>query len=153
MVPPPPVSPTVIVPKPNGPIRLCLDMRQANEEIVRGRHPIPTVDEILQAMNDASVFSRVDLRMGYHQLELEPESREITTFVTHTGLYRYKRLFFEVNSATEQYQYEIQTAITALQGVQNISDDIIIYGQNQAKHNARLQALMQRLRECGLTLN
>ena len=151
--PTPWVNPTVIVPKANGKIRLCLDMRQANEAIIRGRHPIPTVDEVLQAMNGATVFSKVDLRMGYHQLVLDQESREITTFVTHTGLYRYKRLFFGVNSATEQYQYEIQTALAGLQGVQNISDDIIVYGTGQEDHDKKVIELMNRLRECGLTVN
>ena len=151
--PTPWVNPIVIVPKPSGRIRLCLDMRQANQAIERGRHPIPTVEEVIQAMNGSTVFSKVDLRMGYHQIELAPESRDITTFATHAGLYRYKRLFFGVNSATEQYQYEVQTAIAGLQGVQNISDDIIIYAQDQAEHDLRLKALMQRLRECGLTLN
>ena len=151
--PTPWVNPIVVVPKANGRLRLCLDMRRANEAIVRGRHPIPTVEELLQAMNGATVFSKVDLRMGYHQLELEPESRAITTFTTHVGLFRYKRLFFGINSATEQYQYEIQTALSGLQGAQNISDDIIIYGKDQKEHDKHLQAVMQRLRECGLTLN
>lgn len=71
-------------------------MRRANEAILRGRHPIPTVDEILQSLNGSKVFSKLDLRWGYHQLELTPDSREITTFVTHCGLFRYKRLLFRV---------------------------------------------------------
>lgn len=75
-------------------------MRRANEAIVRGRHPMPTVDEILQG---SKIFSKLDLKWGYHQLELSPKSREITTFATHTGLYRYKRLLFGVCSASEQY--------------------------------------------------
>jgi hypothetical protein len=58
-------------------------MRQANEAIIRERHPIPTVDEILQGVNGSKIFSKLDLKLGYHQLELSPESREITTFATH----------------------------------------------------------------------
>ena len=58
-------------------------MRRANEAIIRGRHPIPTVDEVLQSMNGLIVFSKLYLRWGYHQLELTPASREITTFATH----------------------------------------------------------------------
>ena len=92
-------SPLVIVPKPNGEIRLCTDMRKANEAIVREKFPIPTVDDILHEINGSEVFSKLDLRHGYHQLELDDESREITTTVTHKGHYRYTRLIFGLNNA------------------------------------------------------
>ena len=71
------------------------DMRQANRAIIR-RYPIPTVDEVLHTVNGSKVFSKVDLKWGYHQLELSPKSREITTFATPDGLFRYKRLLFGV---------------------------------------------------------
>ena len=152
--PTPWVNAAVIVPKANGDdIRLCIDMRRANEAIIRERHPIPTVDEVLQSMNGSTVFSKLDLRWGYHQLELTPESREITTFATHAGLYRYKRLLFGVNSASEQYQYEISTALAGIAGVDNISDDIIVHGPDQETHNQRLHKVLERLKECHLTLN
>ena len=99
--PAPWVNPVVIVPKNNGEIRLCIDMRQANQAIMRRRYPIPTVDDVLHTMNGFKVFSKLDLKWGYHQLELSPESREITTFATPDGLFRYKRLLFGVCSASE----------------------------------------------------
>lgn len=68
--PTPWVSLFVVVPKPNGDIRLCIAMRRANEAVQRERHPIPTVDELLQDMNDSRVFTKLDLKLGYHQLEL-----------------------------------------------------------------------------------
>jgi len=88
--PTPWVKPVVIIPKANGNIRLCIDMRRANEAILCGQHPIPAVDELLHSMNGSRVFSKLDLKWGYHQLELSPELCQITTFVTHKGLYRYK---------------------------------------------------------------
>ena len=57
-------------------------MHRANEAIVRERHPIPTIDEVLQNMAQNSVFSKLDLKWGYHQLELSEESHDITTFST-----------------------------------------------------------------------
>ena len=147
------VNPVVVVPKSQGDIRLCIDMRRANEAILRERHPIPTVDEILHSLNGSKVFSKLDLRWGYHQLELTPDSREITTFVTHCGLFRYKRLLFGVNSASEQYQHEVQTALAGIEGQENISDDIIVHGKDQAEHDARLELVIKRLGERGLTLN
>ena len=151
--PTPWVNPVVVVPKSQGDIRLCIDMRRANEAILRERHPIPTVDEILQSLNGSKVFSKLDLRWGYHQLELTDDSREITTFVTHCGLFRYKRLLFGVNSASEQYQHEVQTALAGIDGQENISDDIIVHGKDQAEHDARLELVIKRLGERGLTLN
>ena len=70
--PTPWVSPVVVVPKADGEIRLCVDMRRANEAIVGERHPIPTVDEVLQSLNQSTAFSKLDLKWGYHQVELEP---------------------------------------------------------------------------------
>ena len=151
--PTPWVNPVVVVPKPGGDIRLCIDMCRANEAILRERHPIPTVEEITQSMNGSKVFSKIDLKWGYHQLELTPDLREITTFVAHCGLYKYKRLLFGVNSASEQYQHEIQTALAGIEGQENISDDIIIHGKDQKEHNERLEKEIKRLEERGLTLN
>ena len=65
---------------------MCVDMRRANKAIVRERHPIPTVDEVLQDMTQSRVVSKLDLKWGYHQLELSEESRDITTYSTHAGL-------------------------------------------------------------------
>ena len=70
--PTPWVSPVICVPKPDGDIRLCVDMRQANKAIIRERHPIPTIDEVLSDMDNSQVLSKLDLRWGYHQVELTP---------------------------------------------------------------------------------
>ena len=88
------ISPLVVIPKKDGDIRLCVDMRMANRAIQRERHPTPTVDDLIHALNGATVFSKLDLRSGYHQLCLAKESRHITTFATHEGLRRYKKLNF-----------------------------------------------------------
>lgn len=101
--PTPWVSPVVIVPKPSGDIRLCVDMRRANTAVLRERHPIPTIDEVLQAMNGSTIFTKLDLKWGFHQIELEEDSRAITCFCTHKGLFRYKRLMFGISSAPELY--------------------------------------------------
>ena len=95
------VSPVVIAPKASGDIRLCVDMRKANAAIIRERIPIPTADEVLENLNGSAVFSKLDLCLGFHQIELDDGSRDITTFATHDGLCRYKRLSFGVNSAPD----------------------------------------------------
>ena len=97
--PSPWVSPVVVTPKPNGDIRLCVDMRRANEAIIRERHPIPTIDEVLEQLNGSTVLSKIDLRWGFHQVELSEDSRSITTFALDENLYRYKRMMFGITSA------------------------------------------------------
>eukprot|EP00057_Strongylocentrotus_purpuratus_P008996 XP_011663470.1 PREDICTED: uncharacterized protein K02A2.6-like [Strongylocentrotus purpuratus] len=153
--PTPWVSPTVAVPKPNDPqnVRICVDMRAANKAVIRERHPTPTMDEIITELNGSKVFSKLDLKSGYHQLELEPESRYITTFATHVGLKRYKRLNFGISSASEVFQNAIRQTLEGIPGVLNVSDDILVHAPDEASHNERLNTLFQRLQEQGLTLN
>ena len=146
------VSPMVVAPKQNGDVRVCVDMRSANAAVIRERHPIPTVDEILEELKDATIFSRLDLRWGFHQVELAEESRFITTFSTHEGLFRYKRLNFGISSAPEVFQRIVQQVLSGLAGARSIAVDIIIFG-NEENHEGRLQAVLQRLQSKGLTLN
>ena len=86
------VSPLVVVPKPKseGQIRVCVDMRQAIQAIIGERHITPTINELVNNLNGAAVFSKLDLNQGYNQLELEPSSRYFTMFSTQVGLCRYK---------------------------------------------------------------
>jgi hypothetical protein len=88
------------------------------------------------------------------EIELSEESRSITTFVTHKGLFRYKRLMFGISSAPEKYQQVIQQVLQDCSGTANISDDIMIFdGSDQAEHDKRLEKVLTRLEERGLTLN
>jgi hypothetical protein len=99
------------------------------------------------------VFTKLDLRSGYHQLSLAEESRHITIFATHKGLHRYKKLNFGTNSASEIFQHVISEQIRDIPNAINISDDIIIFGQTQADHDEALRAVFERFSQIGLTLN
>ena len=153
--PTPWVSPIVVVPKPQNPdeVRICVDMRAPNCAIQRVKHPMPTVDELIHDLNGCQVFSKLDLNQGYHQIELHPDSRYITTFSTHLGLHRYKRLNFGVNAASEKFQQIIEQTLHGLEGVRNISDDIIVASRSDEEHEQHLRACLQRIKEKGLTLN
>lgn len=86
--PSPWVSPVVPVVKENGDIRLCVDMRRANQAVLRETHPLPVLEEMLASVNGAVKFSKLDVKDAYHQLELSENSRVITTFLTKYGLFR-----------------------------------------------------------------
>ena len=104
-------------------------------------------------MNGATVFSKLDLKWGFHQIELDTESRHLTTFVTHKGLFRYKRLLFGVNCAPEIYQHTLQQVLHDCEGVRVIADDIIVFGSNVKEHDVRLEKVLATLCSRNLTLN
>ena len=143
----------MVIPKKNGDVRLCVDMRLPNKAIQRERHPSPTVDDLVDALNGATTFSKLDLRSGYHQLSLAPASRYITTFATHEGLRRYTRLNFGTNSASEIFQHIISEQIRGIPGSINISDDIIVFGKTKQAHNQALHAVLRRFVDAGLTVS
>ena len=149
------VSPVVITPKrSSNEIRLNVDMREANKAIPRTHTVMPTLDDIINELNGATVFSHLDMNHGYHQLELKENSRDITTFATHVGLYRYKRLNFGTRSAGEIFQETVSKEITRdIVGCINISDDILVFGRNQKEHDQNLEKLFKRAREKEITFN
>ena len=113
----------------------------------------PTIKEIISDLNGATVFSKLDLNQGYNQLEITPQSRYIATFSTHPGLMHYKRLTFGISSAAEVSQNAIHESLKGIDSVINFIDDILVYGKTQKEHNRALEAVFQRLRDKGLTLN
>ena len=110
--PTPWISPIVCTPKKDGGTRICVDMREANQAIQRERHVMPTLQDFKAEVNGSKFFSKIDLKQAYHQLELHPESRFITTFSTHEGLFRYKRLNYGTNSAAEIFQNVLQSNLS-----------------------------------------
>ena len=129
--PTPWISPIVVGPKKSGEVRICVDMGKANKAVKREKHLMPTIDDLIADLNGATHLSTRDLSSGYHQLELAPESRFVTTFSTHVGLKRYKRLPFGINAASEIFQESIKELLTGLPGCKNISDDIIVFGKGK----------------------
>ncbi|GFR63235.1 transposon Ty3-G Gag-Pol polyprotein [Elysia marginata] len=128
-------------------------MRRANEAIKRERHPMPTLEEVINELNGSKFFSRLDLKQAFHQLELSEESRHITTFATHVGLRRYKRLMFGINAAPELFQHHLNQILHDIQGATNYIDDVTIVGKTRQEHDRNLQATLDRLQERGVKLN
>ena len=93
------------------------------------------------------------MNMAFHQVELHPDSRDITTFPGPDGLYRYKRLLFGANMATEKFQQIMSQVLSGLPGVHNLHDDIIVAGSTMQDLQDKVEATVRRLQEHGLTLN
>ena len=139
--------------KKNGDIRICVDMRKANAAVKRVYYPIPTLEDVQDKVSGSMWFSKLDLKKGYHQIELNENSRDITTFRYTNGIYRYKRLLFGLNAAFELFQQTISALFRGHEGIINISDDILVYGKTVSDHNRNLRKCLEILQENGLTLN
>ena len=125
-------------------------MRQANTAILRERHPQPTIEDLLNDLNGPHYFSKLYLTAAYHQLELDEQSRYITTFTTRKVLFQYKRLNFGTNSVSKIFQNTIQNVFNGISGCRNISDDLIIFGKAQAEHDQTLRKVLQVAKERNL---
>uniref|UniRef100_A0A3P9H5V6 Gypsy retrotransposon integrase-like protein 1 n=1 Tax=Oryzias latipes TaxID=8090 RepID=A0A3P9H5V6_ORYLA len=147
------VSPIVVTLRKNGKVRMCVDYREPNKAIVMDSHPLPHMDDIFSNMYGATVFSTIDLANAYHQVLLAEESRDITAFITHEGLFRFRRVPYGLCSAPSAFSKLMSLVLKGLKGVQNYLDDVIVYGRDQQEHDRNLQAVLATLNEAGLQLN
>ena len=149
--PPPWVSPIVAVPIKDGTVRICLDMCIANTAIKRVQHLIPTVEDASYELDGSKFFSKLDLSQAYHQLELDEQSRHITTFNAHIGLFRYTHLNYGTNAAAELFQHTLQQHLQDIKGVKYIADDILVFVSTRDEHDRALEACLERLSEKDLS--
>ena len=97
------------------------------------------------------MFTQIDLKWGYHQVELDPSSIYITAFITHCGTYQNKWLSFGAVNAAEDFQSVVSQCLSGLKNVINKSDNILLFGKTQEEHDDCLEALLARMEGCGLT--
>lgn len=83
------VSPIVVTRKKNGGIRLCVDLRVPNKAVIMNSFPLPHMEEMFVSLCGATVFSTLDIQSAYHQVMLHEDSRNLTAFITHDGLFRF----------------------------------------------------------------
>ncbi|KAI2660383.1 Transposon Ty3-G Gag-Pol polyprotein [Labeo rohita] len=147
------VSPIVVVQKKSGAIRMCVDLREPNKAVVTDSYPLPHIEEMLSLLRGATVFSTIDLESAYFQLPLHEESRDLTSFITHDGLFRFCRVPYGLASAPSAFQKILVTDLQGLPNVANYLHDIILWGHTQTEHDHMLKAVVQRLQDAGLKLN
>ena len=147
------ISPIVVVPKPGGKIRLCVDYKKINEHIQIDQHPLPTAEEIFARLNGAKFFSKLDLRAAYHQLEIREDSRDLTAFTSHIGQFRYKRLPFGLANAPSAYMKVISRILKDCPNTVSYLDDILIFARTLEEHDMFLQTTLKTLQGHNITLN
>lgn len=147
------VSPIVVVKKQDGNIRMCIDLRAPNQAVVIDSFPLPHIDELLNSLGGSSYFSKLDLASAYHQVRLDPVSRDLTAFITHEGLFRFKRVCFGLASAPAAFQQIMSKILKDCPGVQFYLDDVIVYGSSLQEHDANLRRVLSRISQAGMKLN
>ncbi|KAL8599835.1 hypothetical protein ACOMHN_038408 [Nucella lapillus] len=146
-------APIVVVPKSSGDVRLCIDLTKLNKHVKREIYAMPSIEETLSKIAQGNIFSKLDANSGFHQIKLDEESSQLTTFITPYGRYRFKRLPYGISSAPEYFQKKMDHILYGLEGVLCHMDDILIFGKNKVEHDARLKLVLDRLSASGLTLN
>lgn len=129
-----------------------MDLREPNKSVVFGGFPLPHMEEIFTKLRGAMLFSTLDLQSDY-QVPLHEDSRSLTTFITHNGLFRLKRVPFGLASGPSCFQQMMSSILKGLKGVQCYLDDIIISGATAEEHEKRLTAVLRRIDDAGLKIN
>ena len=147
-------APTVFAPKKDGSLRFCVDYRRLNDVTVRDSYPIPRMDECLDSLGDAKIFSTLDANTGYWQVEIDEQSRSMTTFSSHWGVYRFKRMPFGLRNAPATFQRALDVILSSVrwQSALVYLDDVIIFSRNFEDHVRDVQTTLSLLQKHGLSL-
>lgn len=134
-------------------IRICTDSRDANRAVIRERYQMPTINDMITKMSGAKVFSKFDMRKAYYQMQLDKKSRYITAFNTPKGIYQWCVLNMGLSASSEIFQKAIEEILADIPGQLSLSDDLIVFGETDEKHEAAVIKVMERLSTNGITLN
>ena len=145
-------APVLFVPKPDGTMRMCVDYRALNKLTVKNNYPLPRIDELMDNLAGAKVFSSLDLTSGYHQLVLHPSDIEKTAFNTPQGKYEWKVLPMGLCNAPAVFQSTMNRIFGPYMNkfVCVYLDDILVYSRNEEEHLEHLQKVFALLREHNL---
>lgn len=153
-------SPVVIVektPDPSGKrrYRVAIDYRKINEHILSQTTPLPNIADILEQLGKAIYYTTIDLQSGFWQSSLHPDSRPITAFAAGEFLYNFTRIPMGIKVASNEFQRQMNSILL---GLNNICcfifvDDLILYGNSEADHNAKLEKVLERLQKHNVKIN
>ena len=152
------ISATVMMLKPNGKVRLCLDPKPLDKALKRSHYPLPVIEEVLPDLSKAKVFSMVDVKDWFWHVP-EEESSKLTTSATPWGRYMWLKMPFGISVAPEEFQRRLSDFLLGLNGVKTVADDIIVFGVRDSKdeamkdHDRNFKSLLERCLQRNIKLN
>lgn len=123
------VVPVMLMPKPDGCLRFCVDYRRLNAVIIRDTYPIPRMDECIDCLGDARVFTKLDCNSGYWQRPIARKDNDKSAFVCHSGLSRYLRLPFALTNPPATFQRTLDVLLSRFKWKTCLAylEDVIIF--------------------------
>jgi hypothetical protein len=140
--------PALFVKKKDESIRLCVDYRPLNAVTIKNKYPLPRIDVLFDQLVGAKVFSKIDLRFGYHQNKIRASDIPKTAFSTRYGLYEYLVMSFRLTNALAYFMYLMNSVFMPEldKFVVVFIDDILVYSRTEQDHTKHMHTVLQRLR-------
>jgi hypothetical protein len=137
-------APVIFVPKKDGTQRMCVDYRALNEVTIKNRYPLPQIDDLFDQLRGACVFSKIDLRSGYHQLMIIASDIPKIAFITRYGPYEYTVMSFGLTNAPAYFMYLMNKVFMEHldQLVVVFIDDILIYSKDEEELEKHLHLVL-----------
>ena len=142
-------APVVFVKKKDGTLQLCVDYRQLNKMTMKNKYPLPGIDDLFDQLKGASVFSKIDLRSGYHQLRIKDTDAHKMMFRTRYGHYEFLVMPFGLTNAPAAFMDLMNRVFRPYvdQFFVMFINDILVYSKDQENHDAHLQVVLETLRK------